>query len=633
MPMKTKLSKLLLSACLLLFTGLICAEAPSGYYTGVDGKNKGALKTAFHQAIKNPKVTSYDGLWEAFKKTDKKPNGKVWDMYSDNPGGTPPYEFTFGTNKCGNYKDEGDCYNREHSFPKSWFHDAKPMYSDIFHLYPTDGKVNGMRSNLAFGNVGAYDWKSENGSLRGRSAMSGYSGTVFEPIDEYKGDFARTYFYMVTCYEDKIGGWNSPHLSGSKYPAFNDWSIKLLLEWSRMDPVSQKEIDRNEAAYGVQKNRNPFIDFPGLEEYIWGDKMDKAFDSTNPGGTTDPSLSINSSSLAFSVSELNNQTSKTINIKGYNLTGDLTVNIVGDNVFTSQATITKAQAENASGYDLQVNYLPLVYGSSSAVLSINGGGLSKSTDISLSGVASETPQTNSNLLANPGFESWTGGKPDSWLLTTTSGATFTQESNVVADGTYALKVSHSGTSGNARLSQKVPVDPNKRYIYAFKYYVDPTSTNTSGLRHWGYWSDVSGAGSFDNSELQMSTDYLDTSVKGQWISFEKEVTSPIGSGMVQPEIRVYKNIVVYIDDVVFADASVLGTDDNITSSETIIYISSGLINIVTSNSNSDIIEVYNTQGQLLVKEKALYGLNQIPVESGQLLIVKVGNKVTKVITH
>ena len=127
-------------------------------------------------------------------------------MYSDIPNGTPPYTFTFGSDKCGSYAKEGDCYNREHSFPASWFSDAYPMYADLFHLYPTDGYVNSMHSNYPFGDVATPSWTSANGCLLGASSDAGYSGTVFEPIDEYKGDIARSYLYMITCYKDKVSG-------------------------------------------------------------------------------------------------------------------------------------------------------------------------------------------------------------------------------------------------------------------------------------------------------------------------------------------------------------------------------------------------------------------------------------------
>lgn len=256
----------------------LLAQIPSGYYSPADGYCGASLKTALYQVINSHTALSYDALWTAFKTTDKRADGKVWDMYSSSTN------YVFGTDQAGNYSKEGDVYNREHSFPKSWFNDARPMYTDLFHLYPTDGYVNGRRSNYPFGETDNPTYTSNGGfSKLGPSSTPGYSGIVFEPADEYKGDFARTYFYMATCYENQIANWSSPMLAGNRYPAYAEWAVDMLLRWAEEDPVSQKEIDRNNEVYKLQKNRNPFIDYPGLEEYIWGDKMDVIFDSENYG--------------------------------------------------------------------------------------------------------------------------------------------------------------------------------------------------------------------------------------------------------------------------------------------------------------------------------------------------------------
>jgi endonuclease I len=198
----------------------------------------------------------------------------IWDMYSDNPAGPEPYTYTFGTNQCGNYGQEGDCYNREHSFPQSWFNSASPMKSDLHHLFPTDGKVNGMRDNNPYGEVSAPTWTSQNGGKLGPNTYPGFSGTVFEPRNEYKGDFARGQLYMVTRYESQVAGWQgngnaNDVLNGTAYPAFDDWYIKLMYKWHQQDPVSQKEIDRNNAVYALQGNRNPFIDHPEYVFDVW----------------------------------------------------------------------------------------------------------------------------------------------------------------------------------------------------------------------------------------------------------------------------------------------------------------------------------------------------------------------------
>jgi len=246
------------------------AQAPAGYYATAENKSGEELRTALFNIIKSHSSVSYSELWQSFYTTDRRPdNGKVWDIYSDRPGGTPAYYYTFGTDQCGNASSEGDCYNREHSVPKSWFGGSvAPMYTDLFHLYPTDGFVNNKRGNLPIGEVTNTTWTSTNGSKVGTSNISGYSGQVFEPIDSFKGDFARTYFYMATCYKDKnLGMETQSNFTGGD---LKPWAKTLLLQWAAMDPVSQKEIDRNNAVYQIQNNRNPFIDYPELAEKVFG---------------------------------------------------------------------------------------------------------------------------------------------------------------------------------------------------------------------------------------------------------------------------------------------------------------------------------------------------------------------------
>ena len=244
------------------------AQAPPGYYDAAAGLSGSELQQALHNIIKDHDVESYGDLWSDFTQTDKKANGKVWDMYSDVPGGTPPYQYTFFSDQCGNYSGEGDCYNREHSFPRSWFGgNVYPMYSDLFHLYPTDGYVNGKRSSYPYGEVGNVSWTSMNGSKLGDNSYPGYSGTVFEPIDAYKGDFARTYFYMAVRYLGEDNGWpGSPMVNGSQ---LKEWALNMLYEWHTDDPVSPKEGERNNAVYDIQHNRNPFIDHPEYAGAIW----------------------------------------------------------------------------------------------------------------------------------------------------------------------------------------------------------------------------------------------------------------------------------------------------------------------------------------------------------------------------
>jgi endonuclease I len=249
---------------LFLFLPLVSisfAQPPSGYYNPANGLTGTALQAALHNIIDNHNVISYNGLWAAFQYTDALPNGKVWDMYSN-------CSWTFFSNQCGNYNSECDCYNREHSWPKSWFGDQSPMNSDLFHLYPTDGWVNNKRGNYPFGEVSSPTYTSSNGSKVGSNTYPGYSGTVFEPIDEYKGDFARTYFYMSVRYYNEDNNWPGSDMTNGAQ--LKPWALAMMRDWHLGDPVSTKEINRNNAVYSYQQNRNPFIDHPEFAAQIWG---------------------------------------------------------------------------------------------------------------------------------------------------------------------------------------------------------------------------------------------------------------------------------------------------------------------------------------------------------------------------
>ncbi|WP_120512139.1 endonuclease [Photobacterium salinisoli] len=254
----------------------------SSYYQTAEGLTGYTLKTELYNIIKDHSAQSYSDLWTFYGANELdesyENDGSILDIYSENPSGTDSYTFTPGNDQCGSYSGEGDCYNREHSFPRSWFGGAvAPMNTDVHHVFPTDGYVNGRRSSYPYGEVGSATYTSDNGSKLG-SAASGlsYSGTVFEPVDAFKGDLARAYFYMATRYQNVISGWesNDTHgdavLNGTSDQVFEDWFLAMLLQWHQEDPVSQKELDRNEDAYSFQGNRNPFVDYPEFVTEIWG---------------------------------------------------------------------------------------------------------------------------------------------------------------------------------------------------------------------------------------------------------------------------------------------------------------------------------------------------------------------------
>lgn len=266
------------------------------YYKDINGKSGKSLFDAVHVVAKvGYSSLGYGGLWTAYRTTDVRDNGKIWDMYSD-------CSWTVGSDQCGSYSNECDCYNREHSIPKSWFGGSESGPGcDIFQVVPTDGYVNNRRSNYAFGEVssasytydGAKLGSAKNITITGGNTIAGntgtsvsYSGTVFEPRDEYKGDFARGYFgtmikwangdYTAFTTGDGSKIFSSNYSTGAF--GLTKYGVALLMKWHRQDPVSQKEIDRNNGIQQTQGNRNPFIDYPYLAEYIWGEKAGQTLD-------------------------------------------------------------------------------------------------------------------------------------------------------------------------------------------------------------------------------------------------------------------------------------------------------------------------------------------------------------------
>ncbi len=356
------------------------AQAPANYYTSAQSLSGYAKKTALYNIInKNyPSTTaapislSYGALYAAFQGTgsypstgtDKKRNDAntadvVWDMYSDNPAGPDPYTFPWGQT-CGNYSAEGDCFNREHSFPQSWFNSAFPMQSDLFHLYPTDGKVNGLRSNNPFGKVGTGTGVTTtlNGGKSGPSISPGYTSTVFEPIDAYKGDFARTYFYMATRYENIVGSWQNNGtannvLDGSSNQVFDQWQLDLLYSWHIADPVSQKEIDRNNNVFLIQGNRNPYIDNPTWVADIWG------FTPAAPGvqfvAVTGISTEPATGNIVYSINITANSTvAFTVNLN-VGVASTATSGATNDYVLTTSTPISFAANQTSQTVQVTVN--------------------------------------------------------------------------------------------------------------------------------------------------------------------------------------------------------------------------------------------------------------------------------------
>jgi len=395
--------KKILVSIFIFFSLNISAQAPSGYYSSAEGKTTDALRTALQSIITNGTiVVGYNGLWAAYAKTDENSSGKIWDMYSN-------CSFIYNTQKCGNYSGECDCYNREHSSPQSWFNSADPMVSDLFNVLPTDGKVNGERSNYPYGEVGTPTYISGNGSKLGPSSFSDYTGVVFEPVDQYKGDLARTYFYMVVRYAGLCESWanGANVVYSTDNLGFTTYAMNLFLKWSRQDPVSAKEIVRNNNAYSIQNNRNPFIDNPGLEEYIWGNKKGQAFVATTVAPTylsaPSPGVSINFRNVIYQQTD-----TASIFIQAANLTDDLTLTLSGTNAnYFSLPTTTISKDQAQAGYKLVINYTALELGSNSVQLTISGGGITTTTTtINATGIDSFASLAASNVTSTGFTANW-----------------------------------------------------------------------------------------------------------------------------------------------------------------------------------------------------------------------------------
>lgn len=258
-------------------------DIPVEYYDNREIPLKGAaLKTAMHDKIRRHEYLNFEQnttaryWWDNyFVKTDLHPNGYFWDMYSDE--------------KNVRYVN-GNVQSREHCMPRSWWgvSDKYPSYDangDLHNIFPSDYKTNSAKGNLPLGEVGRKTFDNGVSRVGDNTYPNGYRGQVFEPADEYKGDFARVYFYMVTCYQDYAYNWRESAtktmLQKGTYPGFQPWAIDMLLKWHRDDPVSEKEIKRNAEVYRIQGNRNTFVDYPDLAEYVWGNKKEELFPLEN----------------------------------------------------------------------------------------------------------------------------------------------------------------------------------------------------------------------------------------------------------------------------------------------------------------------------------------------------------------
>jgi len=466
--MKTITLRLLAVATALLAL-TASAEIPAGYYNSLDGLSGQALKDAIHNLTLKHTVFTYSSIWGYFRYTDARADdaSKVWDMYSNG---------TFYFN--GTYAASG--MNKEHSFPKSWWGGGTnvgeyPSYTDINHLYPSESEANLAKSNWPLGEVSKATF--DNGSCLVGTPETGQGGganTVFEPADEYKGDFARTYFYMACCYQHYT--WKYTYmLSNSDWKTLSDWAANLLCRWARADAVSDKETTRNDAVQQYQNNRNPFIDFPQLFEYIWGTKQGEVFYINEqgvdvPDTSGDPVLvaPTQNTVLDFGEVALGKSIDYVVYVKGEHLSSALSLMLYKydyEMFSISVSSIDRVTANSADGYALTITYTPTAVGEHTARLLIFDGGITGSVGIELNARCLEAPTLTAltataptDITDNTFTANWDAANEevDYYVLTRT---TYDTEGNVVDVQTY--------TTDDANTTSMAFNDRNKQYTYTY----------------------------------------------------------------------------------------------------------------------------------------------------------------------
>ncbi|KQS92514.1 endonuclease [Chryseobacterium sp. Leaf394] len=324
------MKKFLFSAVFL--SAILSAQAPAGYYDGTTGLTGYALKTKLHDIISAKNINwHYGDLPNYYNQTDLDkyydhgPGNTtiLLDIYSEIPSGPDNYEYT-SANLISTSGAEGLGYNREHAVPQSTFNSNYPMYSDLHFVIPTDARINQLRNNYPYGIGNSTNhYNFSNTSRMSNSAIPNYAYTnrVYEPIAEFRGDIARMLLYFAVRYEDKLPSFNTstninPAMDRSAFDgtaerAFEPGYITMLLQWHQQDPVSQREIDRNNAVFNLQNNRNPFVDNPQWINAIWLQTPDNV--------APQAPLNLNSTLTGANFTNLSWSPSTSTDVIGYNI--------------------------------------------------------------------------------------------------------------------------------------------------------------------------------------------------------------------------------------------------------------------------------------------------------------------------
>lgn len=466
------------------------ASIPAGYYNSLEGKSGQALKDAIHDLTLQHTMLSYYSLWGYFAITDCRPedNSKVWDMYSDDT-------FYFRSGSRAAYG-----MNREHSLPKSWWYgyteeQGYAAYTDLNHLYPSEEEANLEKNYWPLGEVSTVLF--DNGVTRVGYPKSGQGGgayKVFEPDNRYKGDFARTYFYMACTYQHYA--WKHTFmLSNNNWKTLNDWSAEMLCRWARADAVSDKELDRNDAVQKSQNNRNPFIDIPTLFEYIWGNRQGEVFYLSEAGMsadtttyTGDPELitPVQNAVLDFGEVAIGKSLDYTIYIKGRGLNNPLSIQLYRDDykMFSIPVTtVSRTVANSAEGYPLKITYHPTSIGHHSARLLILDGGLVGSIGVELRAQCLAVP-TLSPLTALNATEIDGNNYVANWNAASEEVDYYVVTRTVFGDDQVPVRTdaftTEDGTTTSYAFNDRLPGETHTYYVQSYRlgYMSEPSNVIT-----------------------------------------------------------------------------------------------------------------------------------------------------------
>ncbi len=253
--------------------GVVTPTIPAGYYDTLEGLSGNSLKQALQEIIANPAVVrahSYGDIWEILKQADQNPanSNEVWMHYVEAP--KAKLDQQVGSSGIGKWV-------REHVFAQSrggfssgtsstadginiWLptnaNDILSAHADAHHLHAEDGQENILKSNKDFG--------------------LDYNGPVGTQ-GKWRGDVARALFYMAVRYNGlSLVNGNPSDVTGNKIMG----DLASLLTWNVTDARDDFEMNRNNYIYTWQMNRNPFVDYPNLADYIFGANYGQPWSAT-----------------------------------------------------------------------------------------------------------------------------------------------------------------------------------------------------------------------------------------------------------------------------------------------------------------------------------------------------------------